>query len=372
MSKSIKMAAVAAVVALCASAGAFGDTSPHANWRPGDATLGVRYVGNAVCAECHAVQAERFSSTPMARAATLGADAGMLAGKGNLTFRQGRYTYEVRREGGRAVYSVGDGSRTISEPILYAFGSGVAGQTYIFGHDGSLYESRVSYFRRRDGLDLTILHPREEPASLEGAIGRRLSAEAAQGCFNCHTTAAVDGATFRLDRLVPGVGCESCHGPGERHVAAVRAKEPGAAHVFNPARLDAIDLTQEFCGSCHMGFEKVMTMPDHGGPNNIRFQPYRAFRSRGHLVDDKRLSCVACHDPHAKTEREPAFYDAKCLACHLSGKEAATPERSASACPVGAKDCATCHMPKVELPEMHFTFTDHWIRIAKPGAPVPN
>jgi hypothetical protein len=28
-------------------------------------------------------------------------------------------------------------------------------------------------------------------------------------------------------------------------------------------------------------------------------------------------------------------------------------------------------MPKVELPEMHFKFTDHWIRIARPGDPVP-
>jgi hypothetical protein len=28
-------------------------------------------------------------------------------------------------------------------------------------------------------------------------------------------------------------------------------------------------------------------------------------------------------------------------------------------------------MPKVELPEMHYKFTDHWIRVVKPNAPVP-
>jgi hypothetical protein len=29
-------------------------------------------------------------------------------------------------------------------------------------------------------------------------------------------------------------------------------------------------------------------------------------------------------------------------------------------------------MPKVEVPEMHSKFTDHWIRIAKPGEEPPN
>jgi hypothetical protein len=28
-------------------------------------------------------------------------------------------------------------------------------------------------------------------------------------------------------------------------------------------------------------------------------------------------------------------------------------------------------MPKVDLPEMHFKFTDHWIRIVKPGEATP-
>jgi hypothetical protein len=28
-------------------------------------------------------------------------------------------------------------------------------------------------------------------------------------------------------------------------------------------------------------------------------------------------------------------------------------------------------MPKVELQGMHASFTDHWIRIAKPNEPVP-
>lgn len=42
---------------------------------------------------------------------------------------------------------------------------------------------------------------------------------------------------------------------------------------------------------------------------------------------------------------------------------------------VGSKACLDYHkpqhMPKVELPGMHASLTDHWIRIARPGNPVP-
>ncbi len=33
--------------------------------------------------------------------------------------------------------------------------------------------------------------------------------------------------------------------------------------------------------------------------------------------------------------------------------------------------CAGCHMPKYEIPGSHHEFTDHFIRIAKPGEPYP-
>jgi hypothetical protein len=44
----------------------------------------------------------------------------------------------------------------------------------------------------------------------------------------------------------------------------------------------------------------------------------------------------------------------------------------AAVCPVSEKDCVICHMPKYDIPGMHYKFTDHWIRIAKPGEPYPD
>jgi hypothetical protein len=348
-----------------------GNTS-LSRWRPTRDYSGVGYAGASACAECHAKEARTQPATPMGRASDRAADCEVLKTHQQLTFRNGPYTYRITRDGDHSTYTVGDGAATVSEPILFCFGQGVAGQTYIFRHDGAFYESRVSYFQALRGLDITILHPRTIPASLEDALGRPMSREATQGCFACHTTAAIGGPRPQLERAAPGVSCEACHGPGERHVAAARAKNLKDPQIFNPSGLDALELSQEFCGACHQGFDTVMSLAGQGGAANIRFQPYRIFNSRGHLVNDRRMSCVACHDPHDQLRHDEAYYDSKCLACHLSSsKGPKTRERTAPACPVGTKQCAACHMPKVELPEMHYKFTDHWIRVVKAGEPVP-
>lgn len=89
-----------------------------------------------------------------------------------LTFRDGPYSYQITAQGEHSIYSVTDGVKTISEPILYCFGRGVTGQTYVFRHNNTLYESRVSYFQELQSLDITIGQTRFVPTSVEDAIGR--------------------------------------------------------------------------------------------------------------------------------------------------------------------------------------------------------
>jgi hypothetical protein len=334
---------------------------------------GVAYVGDGVCAQCHESEAAKQHATPMARALSPVAGCEILSTRTHLEFRNGPFTYRITRQGAQSIYTVSDGTNTISEPLQFCFGQNEVGQTYVFSHGGKFYETRVSYFRALQGLDFTVGHPHRVPPSVEEALGRPIGSEEAQSCFGCHAPASVRGSKLQLDPLRAGVSCEACHGPGARHVAAARAKDLRDPQIFNPASLDALELSQEFCGSCHLNFEQAMLLPEQGGANNIRFQAYRIFNSPGHNGDDARISCVACHDPHDKLERSEAFYDTKCLACHLSDKSGAkTDSRKAPACPVSKDQCAKCHMPKIEIPEMHSKFTDHWIRVVKPGEPVPH
>src|SRR6266404_632864 len=344
---------------------------PFSRWRPTHELANVRYVGSAACAECHAALAVKRLANPMSRALEPADSCNVLKAHPRLAFRNGTYNYQIVREGNRSSYTIIDGVNSVSEPILFCFGQGKAGQTYVFQHRGVFYESRVSYYQDTQGLDFTILHPRSLPASLEDGLGRPMTTEGAQGCFNCHSTAAVSNAQLRLDHLKPGVTCEGCHGPGEKHIAAIKAGGRDT-QIFNPAKLEADELSQDFCGACHVSFEKALLMPKQDGANNLRYQPYRFFNSKGHS-GDARISCVACHDPHDRLAEGAAFYDPKCLACHLTTRgEAKTTARSAPACPVSKQQCTACHMPKIDLPGAHGKFTDHWIRIVKPGQPTPN
>lgn len=346
-------------------------SSPLSRWQSREYG-GVRYVGSAVCARCHKAEAASQPSTPMTHALEPAADCGVLARAGRLTFKSGPYVYSLAAAGGRPAYTVTDGKRSITEPILYCFGQGEVGQTYVFLHDGQLYETRVSYYRGIKGLDFTVGHPRTASSSLDDALGRPIGRDEARDCFGCHAPEAVVGNELRLEGFAPGITCESCHGPGEKHVAAAERKDMRDSQIFNPGGLNGLEISQEFCGSCHVSFEKAMLMRGQGGANNIRFQAYRIFNSPGHRGGDPRISCVACHDPHRDVERAAAVYDSKCLACHVSdAKEAKTKERSADACPVAKTECVKCHMPKVEIPETHASFTDHWIRTVRPGDAVP-
>lgn len=346
--------------------------NPFSDWRPTDDSAGIRFVGSRACAQCHKHEAATQIQTSMAHALEATNESQVLSEHPRMIFREGPYSYQIVRQDNRSIFSVSDGVNTISEPILYCFGRGRGGQTYVLQHNGVLYECRISYYQTIQNLDLTIGQTTAVPTSLEEAVGRRLNATEALDCFGCHAPMAVNGHRLRLENLIPGVTCEACHGPGESHIEAVNSRESKGLQIFNPRTLDSNTLSQEFCGTCHRGFVQVMQMPLQGGFQNVRFQPYRIFNSKGHNQFDSRISCIACHNPHDNVQHEASFYDSKCLACHLSNpKQAKTEMQTARACPVGTQQCVACHMPKVEIPGTHTKFTDHWIRVLKPNEPIP-
>ena len=129
-------------------------------------------------------------------------------------------------------------------------------------------------------------------------MGRDISGDEARNCFSCHGTAAVVDKKLALDRLIPGVTCEACHGPGEKH--AVLMLSDGNADsdlfIFNPKTLDSETLSQQFCGACHRGVDAVAMMPDLGGINNVRSQPITCTPAAGTTPRTR-----ASHAPPATT-----------------------------------------------------------------------
>lgn len=321
---------------------------------------------SAACAQCHS-QAKSQPFTSMGQALETVEECRVLMDHPVLTVTLGKYSYRIERKGSHSEYSVTDGTETVTVPIRWAMGaSSSIGQTYVLEKDGELYESRVSYFRELNGLGPTLGSAGSIPADLNAAVGRLMSREDKLSCFGCHATNATSGRQLTLEKLKPGVQCNHCHENAEMHLAAMLlvGYEPESETKSSYSSGLAAEQVSNFCGRCHRTWAEIVMEPNPSIAN-VRFQPYRLAGSKCYDADDPRISCLACHDPHHELSTESTDYDAKCQACHAGGKH------GAKACPVSKSNCASCHMPKLELPGAHYKFSDHRIRIVKPNEPYP-
>jgi hypothetical protein len=199
-------------------------------------------------------------------------------------------------------------------------------------------------------------------------MGRKTSDQEITSCFNCHGTGGVTQGKLTLGSLKPGLNCEHCHTGADAHMQAAASGKPAPV----PRKLGemAAEEMSNYCGECHRTWESVVGLRLFG-EKNVRFQPYRLANSQCFLGDDKRISCTACHNPHADLVRDESSYDRACLACHSTKTGAAAAGAMQKPCPVADKDCVSCHMPKVQVPGGPTMFTDHEIRVVHAGDPYP-
>jgi hypothetical protein len=346
----------------------------------------------------------------MAHAMQPASDSEYLRENPDLRFQHGPYSYRIVREGDQSIYSVSDGNHTLSIPLLWAYGVGVVGQTFVFRVNGTYYEVEVAYYPVLHRLSIVAGLPQSIPPTLQEAFGLPLIPVAAQQCIACHTTAAVVNNQLDVDTMIRGVTCEACHGPGAQHVARMERASLGArasskppppaagkmprlpgtkmAHslIFNPATLNPANL-ENFCGECHRSSRLVIAEGLHG-LDSIHYEPYRLEMSQCWIMT-RRIDCVTCHDPHQPLQRDPSAYDSACLSCHPQNRahpararrarlQPGAPEISAGlkadatsaapgrSCPIASNNCVTCHMPKCRLPLAPFTMSDHFIRVVGP------
>lgn len=324
-----------------------------------------QFVGPEACEACHASKFQSQSQTPMAHALARAQDSPPLRSHEQLSFRSDPFTYQISQP--RSVYSVSDGTQSVSLPLGWAFGFGESGQTFALEHEGKFYESRVSFFRVLDGLDFTPGQAKSPSSNLESALGRVMPTSEVPRCFGCHTTASTANGHFDPSRMILGVTCEACHGPGSKHVTAMKAKQTkqGIAVIFDPGKLNPTDQV-DFCGACHRTYADVI-LARTDGIRNVRFQPYRLEKSQCWIKSNSGITCLACHNPHQTRMKDDSAYDDVCTSCHRAGGG-----HSAKMCTVARDQCVSCHMPKYQMPGMHYEFTDHFIRIVKKGETYPD
>jgi tetratricopeptide (TPR) repeat protein len=343
------------------------------------------YVGSAACARCHAEISRTYDGTRHTR--SFHHDRGLLElplPDRSLTDPDDpKVSHTIERRDGQIEVRTQVGDRVFRMVVAYAFGTRGRYVTMIGRDEEKDYRAvRLSFYHTADGSGW---------GRTAGDVGRSEAIEDVRGqkvdvrdgvvrCLYCHVTQSRD---FRdpppegkpgPEARDAGIGCERCHGPGGNHVRAIETDFADRA-IINVAGAPA-DTVNTQCAECHI----VGSRPEiEAAPDDPRF-----VRSPGLTLTFSRcstagggLSCVTCHDPHREAEHAPSSYEAKCLACHsrqagppVAGRpgdeEPATATGRRTSCPVNpTRDCLGCHMPKVPMPDLHTSLTDHFIRVHK-------
>jgi DmsE family decaheme c-type cytochrome len=198
-------------------------------------------------------------------------------------------------------------------------------------------------------------------------------------CQTCHSKESEHWGTTihaRLFELAPRTeleskGCESCHGPGARHVSD---PSPGTIVAFTRGSLSSTEEMNAICMKCHaggarmhwmgsmhetqglacsdchnpMGEQSVWGLEIRASASETCFQCHPQqrvdFRKRSHMpLFEGKISCVDCHDPHGSVT-DPLIraddVNQLCYRCHADKRGPFLWEHA----PV-VESCLNCHRP---------------------------
>ena len=353
---------------------------------------GDPYIGSRACAECHPGEYALFTRSGHALTFRAASDRRLtdeLAGKSVLDPVRPAVRWSYEKHDGRFQIGREEAGKIEKFVVDYALGSGHHATTFVTVLNldpPRILEHRLTYYTREGTLGITPGQAAQEEKPGNKPEGRVLTQQESRKCLNCHATqlSAADPEALDPTTMIPSVACERCHGPGRAHVEAARrgADERTLSMPMGPQRWTVLSQLQ-LCGKCHRHPSRVppnQLNPDE--PMLARFQPIGLSQSQCFKETGGALSCVSCHDPHARASSNAGDYEKVCMGCHrpspaqpaFRAEKASGPGTlPGSVCPVSpASGCISCHMPRVDSGQ-HVLFTDHWIRVrphataAEPG-----
>jgi Tfp pilus assembly protein PilF len=355
------------------------------------------YVGDSACTTCHAREASTYRQHPMAQSFHRWTPATRVETslEAPLYHAPTGFYYSVVDSGGQ-LYQVeflnGPSGKRLHElrrRMDYVMGSGHVARTYFTSENGRLFQLPLTWYREH-GWDFSPGY------TVNNARFDRLMPDR---CIACHSSYPkplpfVEG---KYAEARPGIGCERCHGPGALHVeerrATVLRDTSYDKTIVNPARLP-LARRLDVCEQCHVhtavnvlreGKDAFSYLPSQlvrdqwaffkvSGSIDIVSHADRLRQSACFIATRataRPLECATCHDPHLPP---PTIQGRSqpCQSCHPPVLLAQRVARSSRAVHAPAADCVGCHMPRVaERGIPHGTFTEHWIRVVRPGSAPP-
>ena len=351
----------------------------------------VKYVGDAVCAQCHYGHATGFHAHPMGQ--SIRKTSLMLNEphfKKDVSFDKIGATWTMDREGDKVfhVEQIFDRDKKVvaemRTPVDYVIGSGQRGHSFFTFQSGAIYQTQISWYSQKKIWDLS-------PGFQESRLRPVTSS-----CLVCHSGGVrPQGQTLnRFNENAPfqsaAISCERCHGPGQLHVEAreqryitISTDRPIDYTIVNPIHLKPA-LRENICQQCHlegtarvlrrsrgvMDFRPGMKLDDvwrifvlarhENDHHNAVSHVEQMYQSECFIQSKGKMGCLSCHDVHSPPvgEKEKVrYYRNKCMECHKEPHHNQPPKKRLE---MNKGSCISCHMPKFKAADIvHTAATDH-------------
>lgn len=381
------------------------DRRPPAVVAPASAAT---FVGAAVCADCHADEARRWTGSHHDLATAVATDRTVLG-----DFDGGTFTYEgvtsrfYRRDRKHFVWTDGPGGAMAEFEITHTFGWSPLQQYLIPIGRGRVQALGIAWDSRpagEGGQRWFHLYPRDHVGHDDVLHWTRPSQNWNDRCARCHATDLRKGYRADTDAYETtwaelDVACEACHGAGSAHVAWARAGTGDADERLrvrfdtdgrwtfagadpiarrSPARTSHAEV--ETCAPCHA---RRGELADGAAPGAAFLDGFRPalldedlYFADGQILDEvyewasfvqspmhqAGVTCSDCHDPHSLELR--AEGNALCATCHLPARFDTSAHHFHPTGSPGAA-CVACHMPARTYMEIDVRH-DHGFRVPRP------
>ena len=404
------MAAAVLAAALAGACAPPGSEGPRQS-RGTDAS-GVAYVADADCTTCHRTEFDAWTGSHHDLAMQVATPETVLGDFDDASFTHHGVTSRFFRRGDRFfVNTEGPDGAPDDFELTHTLGVEPLQQYLAPFPGGRLQSLPIAWDTARNQWFHLYPGERIEPDDPLHWTGRYQTWNLQ--CAACHSTDLRKGYDAEADAYDTtwaeiDVGCQACHGPGERHSALARgaggdgAAPPGDWGLVAPFSPDAPDRELDACAPCHSRREELTPVDAHGGPLLDDFLPARLaeglYHPDGQILDEvyvygsfvqsrmhaAGVRCTDCHDPHRLTLR--AEGNAVCTQCHrerpvdrfptLAPGRYDTPEHHRHEPGAAGAQCVSCHMPDRTYMVVD-PRRDHGFRVPRPdlsatlGTPNP-
>ncbi len=392
---------------------------------PAPSATSADFVGAGRCASCHASEYARWRTSTHGRAGGSASPDVVIAPFDGRPIRFRDATVTPRVRGSRYEFVVapdGEPAQVVAVDGVIGGGHMVGGGTQGFvtnrpdgtvrfvpfdwSRHGATWFCNTNSRAERGWVPISTAMRLSDcgdwpPVRVLGDVSRWTNC---QGCHGSQLTVTGDGASRTTRFTSLAINCESCHGPGRRHVALAESGRIAESADIGLASLGTLDKDAALavCYQCHAVKDRLAAGFVSGEPlaqyyslrtpalgdrplhadGRVRTFAYQEAHAFSDCYLSGGMTCGSCHDPHGQTYRSAngqplvgRFDDRQCTSCHAS-KVSSVGEHTHHAPGSAGSRCTACHMPYLQSPEttdrsagragVRYARSDHSIAIPRP------